>query len=145
MKTWTGGCLCGALRYEATVSESENWYCHCRMCQKATGTAVSTSAIIKKNQFHMLKGAAKFYQSSADIERGFCANCGSPMFFRPIREDWVSILSGTLDDPEVAPPAGHYGIESRISWLTIEDDLIQQCTEDDVTIEAKNAGEQVHL
>ena len=136
MKIWTGGCLCGALRYEAAVSESENWYCHCRMCQKATGSVVSTSAIIKKSQLRMLKGTAKFYQSSTDIERGFCANCGSPMFFRPIKEDWVSILSGTLDDPEVAPPQGHYGVESRISWLKIVDDLKQQCTEHDVSLQA---------
>ena len=133
METWTGGCLCGALRYEATVTKPENWYCHCRMCQKATGTAVSTSAIIKKKQLRILKGTPKFYQSSSSIERGFCADCGSPMFFRPIGEDWVSILSGTLDDPEVAPPAGHYGIESKISWLTIEDDLIQQRTEPHTT------------
>lgn len=136
MKIWTGGCLCGALRYEAAVSESENWYCHCRMCQKATGSVVSTSALIKKSQLRMLKGTAKFYQSSTDIERGFCANCGSPMFFRPIKEDWVSILSGTLDDPEVAPPQGHYGVESRISWLKIVDDLKQQCTEHDVSLQA---------
>ena len=136
MKIWTGGCLCGALRYEAAVTESENWYCHCRMCQKATGSVVSTSAIIKKSQLRMLKGTAKFYQSSTDIERGFCANCGSPMFFRPITEDWISILSGTLDDPEVAPPEGHYGVESRISWLKIVDDLKQQCTEPDVSSQA---------
>jgi len=135
MKNWKGGCLCGALRYEATVSQSENWYCHCRMCQKATGTVVSTSAIIKKNQLRMLKGKAKFYQSSADIERGFCEDCGSPMFFRPIKEDWISILSGTLDDPELAPPEGHYGIESRISWLKIVDDLKQECTEEDVSLQ----------
>ena len=138
MKVWTGGCLCGALRYEAAVSESENWYCHCRMCQKATGSVVSTSAIIKKNQLRMLKGTAKFYQSSTDIERGFCANCGSPMFFRPIKEDWISIHSGTLDDPEVAPPDGHYGVESRISWLKIVDDLKQQCTEHDVSLQANS-------
>jgi len=136
MKIWTGGCLCGALRYEAAVTESENWYCHCRMCQKATGSAVSTSAIIKKNQLRMLKGTAKFYRSSTDIERGFCANCGSPMFFRPIGEDWIAILTGTLDDPEVAPPDGHYGVESRISWLKIVDDLKQECTENDVSLQA---------
>ena len=51
------------------------------------------------------------------------------MFFRPVNEDWVSILSGTLDDPELAPPEGHYGIESRISWLTIEDDLKKERTQ----------------
>jgi hypothetical protein len=141
MKKWTGGCLCGALRYEAAVSESENWYCHCRMCQKATGSVVSTSALIKKSQLRMLKGTAKFYQSSTDIERGFCANCGSPMFFRPIKEDWISILSGTLDDPEVAPPQGHYGVESRISWLKIVDDLKQKCTENDVSLQAKTTSD----
>lgn len=140
METWPGGCLCGALRYEARVSKSENWYCHCRMCQKATGTVVSTSAIVKKNQLRMLQGTAKFYQSSASIERGFCVDCGSPMFFRPIHEDWVSILSGTLDDPEVAPPQGHYGVESKISWLAIVDDLKQECTENDVSLQA-NEGE----
>ena len=134
MKTWTGGCLCGAVRYEATVVKSENWYCHCSMCQKASGSVVSTSAIVKKNQLCILKGTPKFYQSSTSVERGFCANCGSPLFFRPISEDWISILSGTLDDPEVAPPEGHYGIESKISWLTIVDDLKQERTEDDVSL-----------
>jgi hypothetical protein len=121
--------LCGAVRYEATASASENWYCHCRMCQKATGSVVSTSAIIKKDQLRMLQGSPKFFQSSQSIERGFCADCGSPLFFRPIAEDWISILSGTLDDPEVAPPQGHYGIESKISWLRIEDDLKKERTE----------------
>ena len=139
MQTWTGGCLCGALRYEATVAQSENWYCHCRMCQKATGTVVSTSALIKKDELRILKGTPKFYRSSTDIERGFCVNCGSPMFFRPIKEDWISILTGTLDDPEVAPPEGHYGVESRIGWLTIVDDLKQERTEDDVSLQVKNA------
>jgi len=127
--TWTGGCLCGAVRYEAKVSVSENWYCHCRMCQKSTGSVVSTSAIVPKTQLRIIKGNPKFYQSSQSVERGFCSNCGSPMFFRPVNEDWVSILSGTLDDPELAPPEGHYGIESWISWLAIEDDLKKERTQ----------------
>ncbi len=133
----TGGCQCGAVRYEVKGPLRDVVNCHCGMCQKATGTVVSTSAIIKKAELRILKGTAKFYQSSGSVERGFCANCGSPMFFRPIKEDWISILSGTLDDPEVAPPQGHYGIESRISWLTIVDDLKQLPTEEDVSLEVK--------
>ena len=43
--------------------------------------------------------------------------------------DWISILSGTLDEPELAPPEGHYGVESWISWLKIEDDLKKEHTE----------------
>jgi hypothetical protein len=53
------------------------------------------------------------------------------MFFRPANEDWISILSGTLDDPELAPPGGHYGVESWISWLKIEDDLKRERTQED--------------
>ena len=78
----------------------------------------------------MTKGNPKFYQSSQYIERGFCADCGSPMFFRPTNEDWISILSGTLDNPELAPPKGHYGVESWVSWLKIEDDLKKEHTEE---------------
>jgi hypothetical protein len=128
--SWKGGCLCGAVRYEARVSTSENWYCHCRMCQKSSGSAVSTSAIIPKAQLHMIRGEPKFYQSSKFVERGFCADCGSPLFFRPTNEGWISILSGTLDNPELAPPEAHYGVESQISWLKIYDDLIKECTEE---------------
>ena len=128
--SWKGGCLCGAIRYEARVSASENWYCHCRMCQKSSGSAVSTSAIVPKARLQVTRGKPKFYRSSKFVERGFCADCGSPMFFRPTNEDWISILSGTLDNPELAPPAGHYGVESWISWLKVEDDLKKKRTEE---------------
>jgi hypothetical protein len=52
-------------------------------------------------------------------------------FFRPIKDDWLSIQTGTMDDPELAPPVEHCGIEGRISWLKIDDDLPGQRTEDD--------------
>jgi len=101
------------------------------MCQKGTGTVVSTSAVVPKADLHITKGDPKFYQSSKKVERGFCSNCGSPLFFRPFDEEWVSIMSGTLDDPELAPPEGHYGVESWISWLKIEGDLKKERTEED--------------
>jgi len=47
-----------------------------------------------------------------------------------VKEDWLAIQSGTLDDPEVAPPSAHYGVEGRISWLLIDDNLPQMCTEE---------------
>lgn len=131
MEMWTGGCLCGAIRYEATLEKSETWYCHCRMCQRWTGSVVATDAIVKENEFRITKGEPKFFRSSHYAERGFCKDCGSPLIFRAIEDDWLSIQTGTLDDPEVAPPAGHYGIEGKISWLTIVDDLPRIRTEED--------------
>lgn len=131
METWTGGCLCGAIRYAVTVQQSENWYCHCRMCQRWTGSVVATDAIVKKKDLRITKGEPKYYRSSHFAERGFCSDCGSPLIFRAIDDDWLSIQTGTLDDPEVAPPAGHYGVEGKISWLKIVDNLPHLPTEDD--------------
>ncbi len=131
MESWTGGCLCGAIRYEVTPTKSENWYCHCRMCQRWTGSVVATDAIVSRADFRITKGEPRFYASSSFAERGFCSDCGSPMIFRATKDDWVSIQTGTLDDPEVAPPSGHYGIEGKISWHLIDDELPQMRTEDD--------------
>jgi hypothetical protein len=129
MNKWTGGCLCGAIRYEATPEKSENWYCHCRMCQRWSGSIVATDAIIARKDLEITKGEPKYYQSSAWAERGFCADCGSSLFFRSTQDDTISLQTGTLDDPELARPSGHYGVEGKISWLKIDDDLPQVCTE----------------
>jgi hypothetical protein len=101
------------------------------MCQKATGSVVATSAIVPTARLRITQGEPKFYRSSRFVERGFCCNCGSPLFFSPFNEDWVGIQSGTLDDPELAPPQGHYGVESWISWLKIEDNLKREPTQED--------------
>lgn len=101
------------------------------MCQRWSGSVVATDAIVLKQEFRITKGAPKFYQSSSSAERGFCADCGSPLIFKAINGDWLSIQTGTLDDPELAPPSGHYGIEGKISWLNIKDELPQMRTDED--------------
>ena len=141
METWTGGCLCGAIRYEATPTEPENLYCHCRMCQRWTGSVVATGTIVKKHEFKITKGEPTFFESSHYAERGFCTNCGSPLIFRAVEEDWLAIQTGTFDNPEVAPPVAHYGVEGRISWLTIVDDLPHVRTEEDEW-QQKHSGKQ---
>lgn len=141
MEKWTGGCLCGAIRYEVTADKSENWFCHCRMCQRWSGSVVATDAIVAKGDLRITRGTPKFYQSSNIAERGFCENCGSPMIFRATRDDWLSIQTGTLDNPELAPPSGHYGVEGRISWLKLADDLPQMRTEDDEWQQQRGGGD----
>ena len=131
MTILNGGCLCGAIRYEARSNKPDNLYCHCRMCQRWTGSVVATSATIPKADLRITQGEPKYFRSSGFVERGFCQDCGSPLFFRPIKDDWIAIQTGTLDDPELVPPVGHYGVEGRISWLKIDDDLPCERTEDD--------------
>ena len=111
----TGGCLCGAVRFEATEPPTGVGYCHCRMCQKAYG---HTSGIFvmfigaQTGALRFTKGEPKYYKSSAELERAFCSNCGSPLGTRGAKGHRM-VMAGTLDHPEEWPPdEAHSGIES---------------------------------
>ena len=127
---WNGGCLCGAVRYEASEAPQSAGYCHCGMCQRSSGSVVTASATFPKAAFHFTRGEPKFYKSSKIAERGFCANCGSRLVYRPFHADWIRVEMGSLDNPEDVPPTEHYGIESQVLWLTIDDGLPRKRTED---------------
>jgi hypothetical protein len=93
----TGGCLCGAIRYRATIDNPRFGACHCPMCRKWTGGPllnVRASAIT-------LDGTPAIYPSSDWAERGFCSTCGSCLFYRLRSSDGpLHITYGSLDDCE---------------------------------------------
>lgn len=130
MAKYEGGCLCGAVRYSTDAEPSMASYCHCRMCQKATGGAFSicanfpTAAVI-------WSGPRKLRRSSPFAVRGFCPECGSPLSFQYDDSDHVSINVGTLDNPELVRPGSHGGVESRWSWIHIDEHLPAERTDDD--------------
>jgi hypothetical protein len=134
----TGGCLCGAVRFEATEPPTWVGHCHCRMCQKGYGHPSGIFVGFKREQaaaFRFTKGTPTYYRSSAWYERGFCSNCGSPLGMRSAQGHAVMI--GTLDHPEEWPPnAAHTGIESHIPWNILHDDLPRTRTEEDPDINA---------
>ncbi len=135
----TGGCLCGAVRYQADEplqSPDSSYYCHCRMCQKLSGSAFVIGIKVRKTSFSITFGEVKFYKSSIIAERGFCANCGSRLIYRPSKTDWLGIDTGTLDHPELALPKYHTGIENQLPWLTIQDELPRMRTDDNPRIVA---------
>lgn len=117
----SGGCQCGAVRYRAK-GLGRSSVCHCRMCQRATGNAMAPLVMATGV---IWQGAPARWASSNIAERGFCAACGTPLFLRDVAapEGEFELMIATLDDPELAPPEYHYGIESRIGWLKIADGL----------------------
>lgn len=137
-ETYTGGCLCSAIRYEVTGRPIEVGYCHCRMCQKALGSVFGVFAIFAHHGFRFTKGKPNFYRSSPPKQRSFCPACGSPLTMwnadTGIRRH-VAIMLGTLDQPELFPPAehagSHSGIESAVSWFHVDDGLPRWRTEED--------------
>ncbi len=128
----TGGCLYGAVRYEAGKPPYAVGYCHCRMCQQASGNVSGVFASFRGKAFRFTRGEPKFYKSSAWGKRGFCETCGTPLVMYYINSPDPGVLIGSLDHPEDWPPTSfHMGIESQIPWDTIHDDLPRIRTEDE--------------
>ena len=131
----TGGCMCGAVRYESSDPPHDVSYCHCRMCQRASGNAFGMFASFRRDAFRFTRGEPKLYKSSAFAERGFCAECGTPLIFWYLTpgslSEEIGVPIGSLDHPEDASPKSHWGIESQMPWLAIHDDLPRIRTEED--------------
>ena len=135
----TGGCLCGSVRYAATELPSDVNYCHCRMCQKWSGSAMVVAAEFPHHAVTFSKKQPEIYKSSDIGERGFCADCGSPLFFRYLEKKTIYMAVGTLDHPENAPPRIHTCVDTQVPWLSIDDDLPRESSEDDAGAKAIQA------
>ncbi len=100
-----GGCLCGQIRYATHEDTSRVTICHCRFCQKATGSAYMVEPIFDKNAFELLDGSPKTYDlvsagSGKTVHVHFCAECGTKLWLSFERfPDIVGIYAGTFDDP----------------------------------------------
>jgi hypothetical protein len=130
-RTLTGGCLCGAVRYEIDYRGEHGSLCHCTMCRRQSGGAFMGFVTVPRAHLRMT-GEVKLYQSSAIGRRGFCPECGTPISMDYGYEgDQTGIVTGSLDDPDEVPPTLHWGVESMLSWLKLADDLPRYTTEED--------------
>lgn len=117
METISGGCQCGAVRYRATLPLKDPHLCHCRMCQKAVGNYFVPLASVKRAAFEITRGEPAWFHSSGPVRRGFCRDCGTPLFFETVGFDGMNITLGSLDDPAAVPPVSTYGVEAKMPWL----------------------------
>ena len=127
----TGGCLCGAIRYESTKPPNLVGFCHCRMCQQSGGNLFIVFADFSDEYFRITRGEPRYYRSSEVATRGFCRKCGTPISFQYDGSAGPAIMVGTLDHPEDWPPTWeHSGVESKVPWFEISDDLPQTTTQE---------------
>jgi hypothetical protein len=113
----SGGCQCGAVRYHATEMMDNSHLCHCRMCQKAVGNVFAALVAAPREALTWTRGTPARYRSSAHVDRGFCAACGTPLFYEDHGSDRVNLTIGSLDRPDLFPPGAHTGTESRVAWF----------------------------
>jgi hypothetical protein len=120
MKTpFTGGCMCGAIRYECSSEPIFMGNCHCRDCQQATGTAFAAAILVPRSAV-TITGDVKYYDvtggSGGIVSRGFCPICGSRLFGKPPIPELMGIMAGSLDDPSWFQPGMDFYTASAQPW-----------------------------
>ena len=118
----SGGCLCGAVRFEVKEFSTDIFKCHCSRCRKAFGGASSAAALAQEDAFHWLQGndAVKEYQTPSGFKRRFCADCGSllPQFLADYRLYWIPV--GLLDSDPGMPLKHHIHVNSKAAWEILD-------------------------
>jgi len=120
----SGGCLCGAIRYRLLSEPTDAGYCHCRMCQLASGAPVVAFATVPRADYLLERGEPARRRSSQVGERWFCSDCGSPMAMVVSHAPGtIDFTLATLDDCLDLPPSFHIWRQSRIGWFDTIDAL----------------------
>jgi hypothetical protein len=117
----TGGCACGRVRFTANIENSDAYLCHCRMCQRATGSISIAFKSVKQSDVEW-SGEPDFYDSSPIAERPYCARCGTSLGFRfKADSENMDLAVAAFDDPSRFVPKHHFGAESiHRAWLNTE-------------------------
>lgn len=110
----SGGCQCGAVRFHVTAVLDTSHICHCRMCQKAAGNFFIALIGVPRDAMTWTRGAPATFNSSDKVARGFCRDCGTPLFYDYPDSRHVSLTTGSFDDPAAFPPRMQFGIEGRL-------------------------------
>lgn len=121
----TGGCHCGAVRYEISGAPKSHALCHCSDCRRHAGAPLVGWMMFAEEAVRVTKGAPKIYASSENGRRGFCADCGTGLFYTNsvMLPGIVDVQSSTLDNPEAVPARAHIQVAERISWMASAHDL----------------------
>jgi hypothetical protein len=126
----TGGCACGRLRYSVRVQDDDAYLCHCRMCQRATGSVSIAFKNVKQVEVKW-ESEPDWYDSSAIAVRPYCRECGTSLGFKfKGGSEKMDLTVASFDDPSRFRPKHHFGVESmHRQWLNTEG-LKEMRTED---------------
>ena len=126
MEPFAGGCLCGAVRYQAHSLLYPATLCHCTSCRRAAGAHAVGWFTVAAENFSYLSSLPALYRSSPGVRREFCARCGTPITYRcDPRPREVDITIGSLDDPGRVIPADHIWMADAPGWDRPADRLPQ--------------------
>ena len=112
----SGGCQCGAIRFRIEGELGEASICHCRMCQKAMGGPFGAFVSTGKAKLVWTRGDRKRFQSSNQVHRGFCGDCGTPLTFE-FGDRLLGLAISAFDEPDAIAPTEQLSPESRVAYV----------------------------
>jgi hypothetical protein len=112
----SGGCQCGAVRFRVEGEPQRASICWCRMCQKAFGGPFGALVTVNVDQLTWTRGQRSTFQSSDNVQRGFCAACGTPLTYE-WSDDRIDLAVFAFDDPSAVEPAVQLEPDSRPAWM----------------------------
>lgn len=120
----SGGCQCGSVRYRISGDPISLVVCHCKECQRQSGSAFGMSLIVRTADF-VLTGDVTIYRRVADsgksVSCAFCPTCGTRVYHEPERMEGMAlnVRAGTLDDTSALVPVAHVWTRSKQGWFSI--------------------------
>jgi len=123
--TRSGGCQCGAVRYEVQGEPVHNAICHCADCRASAGAPMVAWLAVKEEQFRLTSGELSSYTGKTGSERQFCPNCGTGLFFRnqQFLPGLVDIQAATLDEADRVVPQAQVQCAERLPWISELNDV----------------------
>ncbi|WP_372707885.1 GFA family protein [Brevundimonas sp.] len=120
----SGGCHCGAVRYQMTEEVAHHALCHCTDCRKASGAPAVAWALVPTDQV-IITGSPRAYASSEQALRHFCGVCGTSLFYTNdvVFPGMTDVQSATLDTPDALPLQAQIQTAERIGWMATAHDL----------------------
>lgn len=112
----TGGCACGAIRFEVSGRPLRTGLCHCMTCRKAHGAAFNPFVVFPRAAVKMT-GPVSRWRSSPDFERCFCSECGSRVASSYPNGDEIELTIGSFDQPGLFAPDYESWVTHREPWL----------------------------
>ena len=130
MSTLTGGCQCGAVRYEIAGAPLATYVCHCRECRKQSASAFGISVIVRAEQFNLKQGKVKSWTRGTDSGRRlkclFCPQCGSRLWHEgEPKGPTLSVKGGSLDQAVDLGQARHIWVSRKLPGVVIPADRPQ--------------------
>jgi hypothetical protein len=122
-----GGCHCGAIRYQVAGDPLTHALCHCSDCRRHAGAPMVGWTMYPESALRVVRGVPKIYNSSPHVQRHFCGDCGTGLFYynAEVLPGLADIQSATYDSPDAVPARIHIQVAERIAWMEHAHELPQ--------------------